>query len=271
MFRLFFAFFLFVCAPLVTASAKTLVYVSIPPQKFLVEKIGGALVDIRVMMQPGESPETFDPSQQQIRALHDARLYFRIGVPFEEKWLDGIGHHKHGPRLVECCGNVIGAEAMDHHSWTSARNLQLLAAQVRDELGKLLPQHASHFEQNFLRLIMELEQLDAEIYSLLQQRRSDYFFISHAAFGHFADDYGLKQVALETEGRQLGARSLVRILRKAEEENIAALFVQTQHPSASAKAFARELGARIIEVDPLAIDYLANLRRIATYIAGSAY
>ena len=270
MLRLCLTIFLFACVPPTAASQKTLVFVSIPPQKFLVEKIGGALVDVRVMIQPGETPETFDPSQRQIRALHDAQLYFQIGVPFEEKWLEGFANTRHGPRLVDCCRQLID-DATDHHSWTSARNLQLMAVQIREELTAQLPQHTQQIEQNFLALIVELEQLDAEIYGLLEHRRSDYFFISHAALGHFADDYGLKQVALETEGRQLGARSLVRILRKAEEENISTLFVQTQHPSTSAKAFARELDARVIEIDPLAADYLANLRRIAAQIAGSVY
>ncbi len=219
-------------------------------------------------MKPGESPETFDPSQGQIRALHDAQLYFRIGVPFEEKWLDGFQDNHVNLKIVECCSELIGQQSvsLDNHIWTSTRNLQLLAGLIKDELIELAPEQVAAFEQNYQALMTQLQDLDTEIRVLLEQRRSDYFFVSHAAFGHFASDYGLTQVALESEGRQLGAKSLTRIIQKAEQEKISTLFVQKQHPSASAKAFAHAIKARIVEVDPLAEDYIASLRKFATLI-----
>jgi zinc transport system substrate-binding protein len=149
----------------------------------------------------------------------------------------------------------------------SARNLQVLAEQIRDELITLAPAQAEHFEQNFQLLSTQLQELDTDILTLLAQRRSDYFFVSHAAFGHFARDYGLKQVALENEGRQLGPRSLAQIIRKAENEKVSTLFVQKQHPSASAKVFAQAIDARIVEVDPLTEDTVRNLRHFATQIS----
>lgn len=264
--------FISLACPLLFAApdtAKPLVFVSIAPQIYLVKGIGGDAIKAQVMLRAGESAETFDPSQGQIRALHNAQLYFRIGVPFEEKWLDSFKDNHSGLKIIECCSEFINRQSvsLDNHIWTSVRNFQSLAGLTKDELIKLVPEQSVLFEKNYQQLMTQLQDLDREIRTLLRERRSDYFFISHAAFGHFANDYGLTQLALESEGRQLGAKSLTRIIRKAEQEKTKTLFVQKQHPSASAKAFARALNARIVEIDPLAEDYIGNLRSIATLIS----
>ena len=64
-----------------------LVFVSIAPQKFFVERIGGNEVRVEVMLNPGESPATFNPNPKKISRLASAKLYFSIGVPFEKVWI----------------------------------------------------------------------------------------------------------------------------------------------------------------------------------------
>ncbi len=72
------------------AAEKLPVFVSIVPQKYFVEKIGGGAVDVEVMVQPGASPATYEPKPSQMRKLAGSAAYFAIGVPFEEAWLDRI-------------------------------------------------------------------------------------------------------------------------------------------------------------------------------------
>ena len=66
------------------------VFVSIVPQKYFVEKIGGDLVEINVMVQPGASPATYEPKPRQMVALGKTDMYLAIGVPFETTWLGRI-------------------------------------------------------------------------------------------------------------------------------------------------------------------------------------
>jgi zinc transport system substrate-binding protein len=266
MFKTFFyccVFFCFLPDTLI-AGEPLRISVSVPPQQYLVERIGNEFVDVQVILKPGDSPETFDPSAKQISKLNSTQLYFRIGVAFEKKWITLLKKNNTQIKVIDCCEDIIGNHSLslDNHVWTSARNLQLIAAIVKNELIKADPLHTLEFEQNYLDLIVELEQLDNEIYALLNQRRTDYFIISHAALGHFANDYGLIQMSLENEGKELGAHSLVNIVRQARLEKIRTLFVQKQHSSATALAFANEIGAQLIEVDLLDSDYLTNLRSI---------
>ena len=67
-----------------------LVFVSIAPQKFFVERIGGNEVRVEVMVNPGESPATFNPNPKKMSHLAYAKLYFSIGVPFEKVWISRI-------------------------------------------------------------------------------------------------------------------------------------------------------------------------------------
>ena len=66
------------------------VFVSILPQKYFVERIGGALVSVSVMVPPGANPVTYEPKPKQMADLAQARIYYAIGVPFENVWLKRI-------------------------------------------------------------------------------------------------------------------------------------------------------------------------------------
>ena len=66
------------------------VFVSIGPQKYFVERIGGEQVRVEVMVKPGESPATFNPKPKKMSRLGNAKLYFPIGVPFEKIWISRI-------------------------------------------------------------------------------------------------------------------------------------------------------------------------------------
>mgnify|MGYP006111369379 FL=1 len=245
------------------------VSVSIPPQQYLLERIGEDLVDVQVMLKPGDSAESFDPTLKQISALNNTQIYFRIGIPFEDKWIGSLQKNNTSIKIVACCQDIVESRSisLDSHIWTSPRNLQLLAAVVKDILVSFAPEHHQIFEENYSGLMRDLKKLDKEIQLALKQRRTDYFIINHAALGHFAKDYGLTQLSLEREGKELGARGLVRMIRQARQEKIQTLFVHKQHPSTTATAFANEINADLIEIDPLHSDYLKNLRNISQLIA----
>src|SRR5208337_2774264 len=63
------------------------VAVSIIPQRYFLEKIGGSLVEVEVMVPPGATPEQYEPKPRQMSALSRSRIYFACGVPFETIWL----------------------------------------------------------------------------------------------------------------------------------------------------------------------------------------
>jgi zinc transport system substrate-binding protein len=68
--------------------AKPTVTVSILPQQYIVEKIAGGSVDIAVMVGANANHETYEPKPSQMKLLAKSDIYFTVGLPFEEAWLE---------------------------------------------------------------------------------------------------------------------------------------------------------------------------------------
>jgi len=243
------------------------IFVSIAPQKFLVERIGGNKVHVNVMLQPGQSPEMFDPAPKQISMLSVTQVYFRIGVPFEKHWMERLTDQNRQMRVVDCSAALLAGD--DPHVWTDPANAKIIAGHIRDTLNNLEPANTSLFDSNYRLLISDLDRLDRDIRSLLAQRSTDYFIVSHGSWGSYARRYGLKQLALESLGRELGPRGLSELVEMAKKEGVHTVFIQQQHPARTAYTLAKELDARVISIDPLAENYIDNLYSVSRLIAGA--
>lgn len=260
-------------------AAPLAVTVSVLPQKRFVEKVGKEHVAVQVLVGPGRSPATYEPSPRQMAHLSRSRVYFRIGVPFEDVWLKRIQAANPQLRVVDTRQGVqlrhLEAHGHDHpasgmpdpHVWTSPPLVKRMIATIRDALTALDPTHGADYQANYLSFANELEVLDADIRHILEPVQRRRFMVFHPSWGYFADAYGLQQVAIEVEGKDPGARSLTRIIEQARREGVGAVFVQSQFSRRTAETVARALDARVVAVDPLAEDYAENLRRVARALA----
>ena len=258
------------------------VFVSILPQKYFVERVGGQRVAVSVLVGPGRSPETYEPSPRQLTRLAQARIYFRIGVEFEEAWMERLAAAEPGMRIVDLrrglklrpmdspVQNPADAHGLpDPHVWTSPPLVKVMAATIRDTLAELDPAHRAEYDANLRAFAADLDQLDREIRALLAGTRTRSFMVFHPAWGYFADTYGLKQIAIEAGGKEPGGRALAGVIAIGRREGVKAIFVQAQFSRRVAETIAQSLGARVVAVDPLAEDYPDNLRSVARAFAGS--
>jgi len=255
------------------------VAVSIAPQAWLVEQLAGADASIITLVRGGDSPATYQPSDAQISAVMKASLYFRIGVPFEGgPWFEAIrtsprckvidtrrgitlramGAHEH--EHDEDAGDAHG---LDPHIWLSPPLLKIQARTMTDALSELAPARSAEFEDRLTQLESRLDELDEALRRTLQPVRGRPFLVFHPAWGYFADEYGLRQVAIEIEGKEPADHELTVLQELAREEGIAVVFVQPQIVGDAAEAIAGAIGGRVETLDPLAADVEANLRRVA--------
>ena len=72
------------------SAGKIEVFVSIAPQAYFVQRIGGDRVDVSVLVPPGKSPATYAPSSGQMLKLSRTSLLFTVGVPFESALIPRI-------------------------------------------------------------------------------------------------------------------------------------------------------------------------------------
>jgi len=243
---------------LTSASDRLDIVVSIPPQKWLVEQVGGEKVDVKVLVAPGESPTTYLPADAQVTHLMRAQIYFRIGVPFENGlWFDAVS--KMGRFEMVDSRDGIEWQGDDPHIWLNLRLLSIQAGTVAEALTQADPDNRAWYQANLRQLKSRFATLDEEIRRSLAPFEGKSFFVFHPSWGYFAGEYGLQQIAIESGGREPSDQELTDLQEKARQARITTVFVQPQIQGRSAQAFAKAIGARIETLDPLAADVAENL------------
>lgn len=282
--------FIFITLFLVTTQAvlakdKVPVFVSIVPQMYFVQQIGQELVDVQAMVQPGASPATYEPKPKQLMAISKTKIYFSIGVPFENAWLDKIASANpnmkviptdHGIQKIPMVAHYHPSKEehgynvdqhhdgiFDPHIWLSPPLVMLQARTVVSALQEVDPAHRSVYEANYKAFILQLVDLDAEFRNTLAGKHRRQFMVFHPAWGYFAHAYGLKQVPIEFEGKDPKPAQLKALIERAREHNINVVFVQPQFSSKNAKQVAKEIGGQVAFVDPLAENWPENLKEVA--------
>lgn len=258
------------CATPPNPSTRVQVAVSVPPQAYLVDRIGGDRVEVQVMVPPGSSPAVYEPSPRQLVALSRARLYVEVGHThflFEEAHLDGVLEKLPDVIVVEMIqdgGPHAGSGTEeDPHVWLSPAAMKSAAVEIASALAEIDPEHADGFYQRLEWLVEEIDSTDAEIRSLLDPLAERSFVVYHPAWGHFAHDYGLEQRAIEEEGKEPSPRQLARLIEMAREREIGIIFVQEGFSDRGARVIANEIGAEVRTLDPLAYDWSENLMDVA--------
>jgi zinc transport system substrate-binding protein len=280
------------------AADKIKVFVSIQPQAYFIERIGGSLVDVGVLVGPGQSPATFEPTPRQMARLARARLYFRIGVPFENSFMRKIKdsfknlkvidtrkgvnllameefafddtHQEpemHSNRVNE--GHLLHAGQPDPHIWLDPLRVKIQAGTIAGELIEIDPANKDTYQGNLMAFKADLDAVHAKIAGALSPYRGREVLVFHPAYGYFCDSFGLRQVAIESGGKPPGARQMTAVIEKAAKAKVKAIFVQPQFSDDNARAVAGEIGAKVVPLDPMSRDYLRNLEDIAAKIEES--
>jgi len=300
------------------AGEKLSVFVSIVPQKYFVQQIGKDMVDVKIMVQPGASPATYEPKPRQMADISKTKLYFSIGVPFEKAWLKKIAaanpdmkvihtdhgiekiamaahhhhdeeehhddkHHGHKHDGDEHHGEEHNGHAHegdhhdekahedeDHHDhagadphiWLSPKLVKIQAKTMLKALQAADPSHKKEYAENFNSFAAKIDALDQDLKQIFAGKKGLQFMVFHPAWGYLAHDYGLKQVPIEIEGKDPKPAQLKELIEHAKSEDIKVIFVQPQFSTKSAELVAREIGGQVAFANPLAEDWMVNLRMI---------
>jgi zinc transport system substrate-binding protein len=271
---------LIIVALVPTVSAAQGVFVSIPPQAFLVEWLAGYLVQVDVLLPPGASPATYEPTAKQMAALDHAQLYLQLGAPFEGPILAKVSELMPELRVVDCRAGVElepigggghdhGAGLLDPHIWLDPQRMKIIASTTADALEALLPDEAPRIEERLAALQRSIDDTDERVATVLAPFAGRTLLVFHPAYGYFTRRYGLIQAAVEVDGRAPSARRLATVVDELRQQPVPALFVQPQFSRSAAERVANALDCELVELDPLAGDYLANLEIMADRIAGA--
>ncbi|MCA9244071.1 MAG: zinc ABC transporter substrate-binding protein [Phycisphaerales bacterium] len=268
-----------------------LVFTTLAPVAFFAEQIGGENVRVESLVQPGQSPHTFEPTPRQMAALADAAMYLHLDEPFEERLIQKLRASNQKVRFVDVREGIdllpldVGHDEHDHeghdhheghehgpldpHIWLDPRRVRVACDVMCDAMSREWPDHAAAFRANCERLKERLDQLDGELRAKLRPIAGKPFFVTHAAFGYFAEAYGLEQVSVEVGGRQPGPRELEVIADRLGLAKPKRVFYDPQSSRNLLEALRSQAGVEAEPLDPLRKDYFENMRHIADSIVAS--
>lgn len=272
-----------------TLFAKPIVVVSILPQQTFLEKIAGDKVNIVLMVEPGNSPHSYEPKASQMKAISNASLYLAADVEFEHAWLDRFKSQNKNLNIVDTTKDIKKMQMVGHHhhdddehhthhdhdedgddphTWVSPANVKIMAKNIYKALCDIDIKNKTYYEKNFKAFLAEIENTDKTIKEIFKDiPKHTKFIVFHPSWGYFARDYHLTQVAIEVEGKNPKPKELVKIIEEAREENIKIIFTQPEFSDKSATIIAKESGAKVVKISPLSANWSQNLINMAKAIA----
>jgi zinc transport system substrate-binding protein len=264
------------------------VFVSILPEAYFVERVGGQRVEVNVLVGPGQEPHSYEPTPGQMSAMAKARLFFRTGMPFEEVMLPKLAAVFQGLEIVdlrrgitlrkieadeveseahgEQHGHELEAGGNDPNIWLAPKLVMIQARTVADTLSRADSVHAEEYRRNAAAFEADLTALDARLTAALAPVKGKELFVFHPAFGYFADAYGLKQVSVEIQGKEATAKDTTALIKRAREGGARVIFVQPQFSSRLAEVLAEQIGGAVVPLDDLPRDYLKSMESMAEQV-----
>lgn len=255
------------------------VAVSLPPQASLLREITGDSIEIVTLMQADANPEAFEVTVGGMREVNDAAVYMKAGnLPFEQTLTERIGQSNPELRFVDVSDGIeliYGTHAhgnhthkvADPHTWTSVSNLKVIAANMLAAVSDVDPARKDYYTANYNRLVARLDSLDAAISSRLDSIGTRSFLIWHPSLSYFARDYGLEQIAVGQDNKEMTPGQLRDTHRHAADKGVKVMFIQQNFDARQAAVLADELGISIVQINPLDDDYLKQFNIIADALA----
>jgi zinc transport system substrate-binding protein len=271
--------FLLVLIPAVlwAGDGRITVAVSLQPYATLVKMLGGDRVNVVTLLPPGADPHNFEPKPAVIKAFSVAQVYFTDGSGLDKTWMPRFLGANKNVQVVDISKGIewmkseeeYGAhghhhdEEMDPHIWTSPTRMRFLAQNIFQELKKLDPKYVIDYVNRASMVQDELalveRQLNEAVISMPKDRRS--FIVFHPTYGYLAKDFKLKQYTIEVNGKEPKPRDLANLVKVGRKNGVKTVFVQPQFSKRAAETIAKELGAVVVETDPLSADFIGNTQK----------
>lgn len=261
-----------------TSDGKIGVIVTVGPQKEFVQKVGGDKVDVSVMVPPGSDPHTYEPLPNQMKQVQKAQIYYEVGsgIEFELTWMDKISAMNPQMKLVNTSSGIElmpntaeDEEGPDPHVWVSPKNAKIMVENIYNSLVATDPANKDYYTKNRDEYILELNELDKNITQTLSGKNNTKIMVYHPAWAYFCRDYNLEQISIESQGKEPTPQNIAKLVDLARSDGIKVIFVSPQFSTSNAQVIANEVGAKVVVVDDLSENYLANMKNVAQAFAST--
>jgi zinc transport system substrate-binding protein len=254
---------------LMARAADLNVWCSIPPLMSVARAVGGERVTVSCFMDGSQDPHSFSPSPKTVARAREADLFLTVGMPFETVVQERLRALSSGMQTLNLAQNVD--HKGDMHVWLSLRLLSQMSAELEKVLSEIDPDGRAVYQSNLKQYQAKLDLAHQQLRERLEPLRGTSFYVYHPAFHHFAEDYGLRQKAVELDGKSPSPKQLLSLIRRAREENVKVIFVQPQFDRRPAQILAKKIGGRVVELNQLEADPVNVIQQAAQEIEHAVF
>ena len=254
---------LFSCSSPKPVDDARIITVSIEPLRYFTEQIVGDSYEVVTMVPKGSSPETYEPTAQQMTKLTESILYIKVGnLGFERTWMPRLEANAPHTTIVNASDGIAAGENDDPHTWMSAKNALVIAHNIYNAAKRINAKDSTIYKRRLDSLCNVIRETDLYIRELTKKVQCKAFVIYHPALTYFASDYGLEQIAVEEHGREPSAADLQRIISTAKAKGVKTMFIQKEFANRNVDIIADAIGATKVEINPLGYDWNREMRRV---------
>ena len=259
-------------------NVKPTLTVTIEPLRFFTETIVGDKFQVISMVPDGTSPETYDPTPQQLVALAKSKAYLRIGhIGFEQSWIKKLQENtpklpfydtSSGINLIHatCSHNHNHADhhhsGIEPHTWNSTKNARIIAENIFKAVCEIDHENTAYYKHRLDSLKQIIHETNTEVQKLLSTADTT-FLIYHPALTYFARDYGLTQVSIEEAGKEPSPSHLQQLIKTCQNNGTRVIFVQKEFDVHNARMIAKEIGVEVVPINPLNYHWQEEMIQIA--------
>ncbi len=260
---------------------KSTISTSIPPIKYLLERITENDFNINVIVPNGTSPETYSMTQRQAMELENSQMVFITGALELENQItktattkttiinisnniDFItGHHHHHHHDNSAHEQYL--HGVDPHIWLSTAELSIMTQNICTAMMEQYPDSVKYMV-NSEKLLEELCRLHTNIKKQIEQANTEAFVIYHPALSYYAREFGLEQIAIEDEGKEPNVGKLNEVIKHAKSHKINKILYQNEFPADIAKIIAEDINAETVSINPLSDNILEEIQVVTNVI-----
>lgn len=243
--------------------AKMKIYTSFYPMYFLTQQIAGDKADVIAMIPAGAEPHDWEPTPKMVVELQKASMFVYNGAGMEtwvDRILDNIDQNK--TKIVEASEGIELLKSVEHegieeqeehghdgdydpHVWVSPMRAKQQGQNILNALIEIDPSNSEYYEENFDKLGSRMDKLDSDIREASKAFESNVIVVSHEAFGYFARDYGLKQIAIRgiNPEDEPSPSQMARLVSECRENEVKYVFFEKLTNPKLSETLAREVGA----------------------------
>lgn len=262
------------------AGGRPRVAVSIFPLYDIARRIAGDALDVVLVLPPGRSEHSFDPTPREMARIADTRVALSVGLGMDD-WLERIVRNAAstaltsialGPRVdpipfsLEHVGEEEAEAAQgaghahedehgptDPHFWLDPLRMQTAAGLMSEAFARLAPSQASAFRTRKDAVNASLQALHEGIAQRARTWPRRQIVTFHGSMGYFAARYGLTIAAVVEPfpGREPTAPYIAAVLRTLATIPDAPVFTEPQMDPHPAQVIAQQANRRLFQLDPV--------------------